>query len=231
MPAARTGGGRSGRRGRSRRRWSIWVLGLGLLALLLRVVAVQAYLVPSRAMEDTLLAGDYLLVETLSRGATVPFTRFRLPALGRIRAGDVVIFASPSDPQRYYAKRCVALPGQVVELRDKAVYVDGVRWSEPSHGKHVDPRILKSDQSPRDNLAPRTVPAEALFVLGDNRDNSRDSRHWGFLPEESVVGIATLIYWSCQPDLAPGSGWREILGRVRSLPSRIRWGRAGGWVR
>jgi signal peptidase I len=207
------------------------VLGVGLLVLLIRVVAVRAYLMPSRAMEDTLLAGDYLLVETLSRGATVPFTGWRLPALGRLRVGDVVVFASPGDPERCYAKRCVALPGQVVEVRDKAVYVDGVRWSEPPHGKHVDPRILKADQSPRDNLSPRTVPAEALFVLGDNRDNSRDSRHWGFLPEESVVGTAVLVYWSCQPDSTPGSGWRILLARLRSLPDRIRWGRAGHWVR
>ncbi len=222
----RAGRGRGGR-GAGRRRWVRWVLYLALVVAAVRVIAYRAYLVPSRAMEDTLLDGDYVLVETVSCGATVPFTHWRLPGLGRIRAGDVVVFLQPNDPQqRLYVKRCLALPGQTVEIRDKRVYVDGEPCAEPMGVKHTDGRVLPVTNGPRDNLGPRPVPAGSLFVMGDNRDNSRDSRHWGFLDEDRVVGTATRVYWSCLPDTAGGS-WTAVWSSLISLPGRIRWGRIG----
>lgn len=213
------------------REYALFVLGVVGLALLLRVFLVQAYLIPSRSMEDTLLVGDYLLVDKFTYGALVPFTRSRLPGLREPRPRDVLVFRYPLDPERIYIKRCIAVAGQVVEIRNKVMYVDGGRVIDPAYSKYVDARILPSARSPRDNYGPEKVPDGTLFVVGDNRDNSRDSRHWGFLPKEQVVGRALCVYWSCEPDYdAEQAGLSRALPRLVSLPQRIRWSRLGNWV-
>jgi signal peptidase I len=187
-------------------------------------------------MEDSLLLGECLLVEKLSFGPPLPFTDLRLPALDQPAPGDLLVFRYPADPRRTYLKRCVAVEGQQVEIRDKVVLVDGVRAPVPALAKNADPRIFAAGKSPRDHLASRRVPPGQLFVLGDNRDYSRDSRSWGFLPRDLVVGRALCVYWSCEGAEAldfselgalPGA----LYAQARSLPGRVRWQRLGTFVR
>lgn len=179
-------------------------------------------------MADTLLAGDLILVETLSGGVTIPLIGLRLPALGQPASGDVVVCRGLVDGEDSFASRCVAAAGQRVEVRDKVVYIDGERLPDPPFSKYLDARILPASRSRRDNLAVRTVPVGSLFVVGDNRDDSRDSRHWGYLPEDHVIGRPLAVYFSVAPpatDPAPGL-WQ----RLASLPGRIRWRRLGTGV-
>ena len=196
-------------------------------------LAIQGVRMPSRSMENTLLAGEHVLVEKVTFGIPIPYTRFRLPALRAPVGGDVILLRHPQDARRTYVKRCVAVSGQTVEMRDKAVYVDGSRVADPTHSKYLDPRIVPAWKSGRDNLSTRQVPPGFLFVMGDNRDNSRDSRHWGFLPVENVIGRVCSVYWSSTPS-PPGSGAGSRLGRLSiwavSLPERIRWSRIGADV-
>jgi len=202
------------------------------LALLVRTFFIQGFRIPSRSMEDTLLVGDCLLVDKFTYGAPVPFSRVRLPGLAAPRSGDVVVFRYPLDPERAYIKRCLAIAGQVVEIRDKVVYVDGYRVADPLFSKYVDARIFPGTRNPRDNYGPERVPVGAVFVVGDNRDNSRDSRHWGFLPANLVIGRALCVYWSCAPDYElKKAGMKALPGWVASLPQRIRWRRIGDLVR
>ena len=218
-----------------KRKYLWYLVGAALVALLVRTFLLQGFRVPSHSMEDSLLLGERLLVEKLSYGPPVPYTSLRLPALDEPAPGDLLVFRYPADPKRTYLKRCVAVAGQQVEIRDKVVLVDGVRVPVPALAKNVDPRVFAAGKLPRDNMAPRQVPLGQLFVLGDNRDYSRDSRAWGFLPRELVVGRALWVYWSCEAggaiDLNALSELPRVLfAQARSLPDRIRWRRLGTFV-
>ena len=169
--------------------------------------------VPSRSMENTLLAGELIFAERLSSGVSIPFTEWRLPGLGTPSVGDVLLVRHPHKRNRTYVKRCVALDGQSIGVRDKAVYVDGSRLADPPFSKYLDSAIHPEWKSTRDNLTSRRVPPGYLFVMGDNRDNSRDSRHWGLLPAENVVGTVVGVLWSSHPT------------------GGVRWGRLGTLVR
>jgi signal peptidase I len=164
-----------------------------VLFLIIRTLAFQAFRIPSPSMEDTLLIHDFLFISKLTYGPTLPFTHdsVRLPGLRKPRPGDVIVFKNPSNPKEDYIKRCVAVEGQTVEYRDKVLYVDGVMRDEP-FVKHIHNAILPR----RDNWGPVRVPPNSLFMMGDNRDNSQDSRYWGFLPMSLVKGKAELIYFS-----------------------------------
>lgn len=222
----RRGKGGGKQQGDRRRGTAMIVAGTILLALGLRVFAVQATRVPSRSMEDTLQAGDCLLVEKLTLGAKLPFIGWRLPALQPPEVGELLVFKYPLDPERTYIKRCLAVAGQVVEIRDKVVYVDGARQPDPPFSKYVDARIFPATIAKRDNYGPVEVPSGSIFVVGDNRDNSRDSRHWGVLPQDLVVGRVLCVYWSLTP-VAPGT---EGLDGLWDFLARIRWQRMGAWV-
>ena len=171
------------------------------LALVIRSTVVQAFYIPSGSMEDTLFVGDYLLANKFLYGAPleVPGMRrplFRLPALRDPRQGDIVIFRSKTQPDRDLIKRCVAVGGQVVEVKDKVLYVDGKRVPDAPESKYVDSNIYPGSRTSRDNFRPFRVPPDHFFMMGDNRDNSSDSRVFGAVPRELVKGKAMIIYWS-----------------------------------
>ena len=175
------------------------------LALFLRVSVVEAYRIPSASMEDTILVGDRLIVNKFIYGARLPILGWRIPPIREPRPGDVIVFRSPMEPGVNFIKRCVAVEGQTVEIQNKHVYVDGRPVALPPHGK-VDGRHRLPSM---DNLSPVIVPPGCLFVLGDNRDNSTDSRTWGFLERRNVLGKAMMVYWSWIPE-QEGAFWRKV---------------------
>ena len=159
-----------------------------LAALILRAWVVQAYRIPSTSMEDTLLAGDFVLVNKLAyRGEKTP------------NKGDVIVFAYPLNPDRDFVKRVIATAGQQVAMRDKKLFVDGREVPLPAGGKNVAQDTLSAIFSNRDNFGPVIVPQGNYFVLGDNRDDSEDSRFWGTVPDDHVKGKILWVYWSWAP--------------------------------
>jgi signal peptidase I len=174
------------------------ILTAVILTLFLRAFIVQAFRIPTGSMEDTLEVGDFLFVNKFLYGVRIPLTSWRLPAVREPRPGDVIVFKYPRDPSKDFIKRCVAIGGQTVEIRNRQVYVDGVRQQEP-FVKFSDLATLGGRGDPRDSFGPETVPPGYLFMLGDNRDNSSDSRYWGYLDRDLVEGKALFIYWSWDP--------------------------------
>jgi len=166
-----------------------------VLTLFVRAFVIQAFRIPTGSMMDTLLVGDFLFVNKFVYGAHVPFTDLHLPKVREPRPGDIIVFKYPGDLRRDFIKRCIAVGGQTVEIRNKVVYVDGVARDEP-YVIRTDPRIFPKELSPRDNMDPLYVPEGYLFMMGDNRDNSQDSRFWGPLDLNLVKGKAMILYWS-----------------------------------
>lgn len=164
-----------------------------VLALIVRALIIQSYHIPSESMEDTLLKGDFLFATKFIYGAKIPFIDSRLPAIRDPKQGDIVIFKFPGDKKTDYIKRCVALEGQLVEVRGKTLYVDGKAQEEP-YTKHIHKDIS------RRNFGPQKVPPGHIFVMGDNRDNSFDSRFWGPLDKKLLRGKALFIYFSVDYD-------------------------------
>lgn len=191
-----------------------------LLALVIRQFVVQAFRIPSGSMEDTLLVGDFLLANKFVYGPTIPFTDIRLPGIRKPRMGDVVIFKYPRDPKKDFIKRVIATEGQRVEVKDKVVYVDGEILPSPPKSKFTDRRVLSRGISYRDNYGPVTVPGDAFFVMGDNRDNSQDGRYWGFVPMKNLKGKAMILYWSWNRE-AP----------LWDVFHKVRWGRLAHLIR
>ena len=167
-----------------------------------RGVVAQAYQIPSGSMERTLLVGDFLYINKMLYGSEIDigfrgrrFFYHRFPAFRQPKPGDIIVFRYPPNPRQDFIKRCVAVAGQTVEIKDKVVYVDGVKRTEPfTH--HDDQRIYPRELSARDNFGPYVVPAGDIFMMGDNRDNSLDSRFWGPLPLANIKGKAMFLYWS-----------------------------------
>jgi signal peptidase I len=180
-----------------------------VFTLVLRTFVVQAFRIPSESMEETLLVGDFLFVNKLEYGPKVPFTRLRLPGWREPRHGDVIVFQWPQDPTKDFIKRCIATGGQTVKLEHKQVYVDGRRLVEP-YARHESRTEEPAGYTPRDNYSPPTVAPGELFMMGDNRDNSNDSRFWGTVPMDLVKGRALFIYFS-----TGGTRWWNGLFHVR----------------
>jgi signal peptidase I len=177
------------------REWVEAILWAVLLAMVIRTCVVQSFKIPSGSMEDTMLIGDYLLVNKFIYGIRVPFTDYRMHNVRAPERGDVIVFKYPVDPSKDFIKRVIGLPGDTIEIKDKQVYVNGTLYHNP-HEVHKDSQILPGGSSPRDNLGPIKVPADSYFVMGDNRDNSYDSRFWGFVKYSNLVGMAMIKYWS-----------------------------------
>lgn len=181
---------------RIRRDWIEPVLIALVLVFCIRAFIFQPFRIPSGSMEDTLLIGDQIIVLKCLYGVRLPFTDTPVLKLRDPRPGDVIVFKYPPDPAQDFIKRCIATGGQTVRIERKRLYVDGRPALFPAHAKFLDPAMLPAESAPRDDFGPVTVPAGMVFVLGDNRDNSNDSRFWGFVPLENVTGAAKLIYWS-----------------------------------
>ncbi|HEY3216266.1 MAG TPA: signal peptidase I [Candidatus Eisenbacteria bacterium] len=171
---------------------ALWALAL---TLFLRAFVIQAFRIPSESMRDTLLVGDFLFVNKFEYGPKIPFTHIRLPGLRPPHTRDVIVFQFPQDPSKDFIKRCIATGGQTVEVRNKQVLVEGKALQEP-YVIHTDPSVRPAGYDYRDNFGPQTVGPGELFMMGDNRDNSNDSRYWGTLDLDLVKGHAMFLYWS-----------------------------------
>ncbi|KAA3619281.1 MAG: signal peptidase I [Calditrichaeota bacterium] len=236
------------KRRKSKLREAIESLFVALLAvMILRSTVVQAYHVPTGSMKSTVLIGDFLLVNKFIYGArtpdSIPFLNYQLPhlvfpAFKDPEPGEIVVFKYPPEPTIDYVKRCIAVGGQTIELRDGDVFVDGKPEGEkiflrkeydPEEQRHVLFYQIKRENGPRyvirhyedhhksaENYGPKKIEPGHYFMMGDNRDNSSDSRYWGFVPRKNVVGEAMIIYWS----------WNKYLPLYKLL-QKVRWTRIG----
>jgi signal peptidase I len=159
-----------------------------VLALLTRATVVQAFRIPTSSMEDTLLVGDFLLVNKFVYGSKIPFTEVRLPKVRAPKRGDVIVFRHPTEGKDFI-KRCIGVAGDTIEVRNDVVYVNGSAQKEPY-------KILRGFGGEMSNFGPVVVPSGNLFMMGDNRHNSYDSRAWGPLPMQYVKGKAMVMYFS-----------------------------------
>lgn len=170
-----------------------------LLALFIRTFVVQAFKIPSGSMIPTLLVGDHILVNKFTYGIKNPFTGSTWVSMGEPQRHDIVVFKYPKNPSQDFIKRVIGVAGDRIEIIDKKVYVNGEIFIEP-HAVFLDKQILPDGMQPRDNFGPVTVPPDSLFVMGDNRDNSHDSRFWHFVDLKAVKGKAFMLYWSWDRD-------------------------------
>jgi signal peptidase I len=192
-----------------------------ILALFVRTFVVQAFKIPTGSMENNLLIGDHLLVNKFVFAPTATSLEETLLPIDPIRRGDIVVFKFPEDPERDFIKRVIGLPGDTLEVRNKKVFINGTPLDEPyvhfifppdENGSGSD----FSDPS-RPSYGPVTVPADSYFMMGDNRDNSEDSRYWGFMPRSYVKGKALFVYFSFgdgSGDLFRSIRWDRILHQI-----------------
>jgi signal peptidase I len=166
-----------------------------LIALFIRTFVVQAFKIPSGSMKPTLQIGDHILVNKFIFGVKIPYWNTTIIPLKLPQRDDIIVFKYPVDPNKDFIKRVIGVGGDLVESRDKQLYVNR-KLVNHDFGVHSDPRILSGENRPRDNFGPITVPENSLFVMGDNRDESFDSRFWGFVNLKAVSGKAFIIYWS-----------------------------------
>lgn len=166
-----------------------------VIAFFIRTFVIQAYKIPSGSMKPTLLIGDHILVSKFNYGIKLPLIRSTLIPFGTPKRGDIVVFIYPEDRSKDFIKRLVGVPGDTIEIRDKKILINGLPYRD-EHGVYVDHMIIPGSVQPRDNFGPVTVPEKKLFVMGDNRDESYDSRFWGMVDQRDVLGKALIIYWS-----------------------------------
>lgn len=170
-----------------------------ILALFIRAFVVQAYKIPSGSMKPTLLIGDHILVNKFIYGIKLPFTDRTLIHISEPKHGDVVVFKFPLDPKKDFIKRVIGTEGDKIQIINKHVYVNGKQLDD-HYVMHTSNQIMPASVGPRDNFGPITVPPHSLFVMGDNRDESYDSRFWKFVDLDELRGKAFIIYWSWDSD-------------------------------
>ena len=183
----------------------ILVLGLFLqsqIADFVRLNIARAYRIPSGSMVSTIAIGDHIFEDKITYHLRTPLRR------------EIVIFPYPEDEAKFFIKRIIGLPGEIIEIRDKMVYIDGEPLFEKSYTQHIDPATFDAQTNARDNLAPQVIPSDSYFVIGDNRDQSLDSRFFGVINEKEISGKAQVIYWS-SPNELPFSNIRwERIGHI-----------------
>jgi signal peptidase I len=207
-----------------------------ILALFVRTFVVQAFKIPTGSMENNLLIGDHLLVNKFVFGPTATALERALLPERPIRRGDVIVFKYPEDRERDFIKRVIGLPGETLEVKDKRVYINGkpidesyVHFLEPPQGSAAFSEVTSYDL--RERYGPVTIPSDKYFVMGDNRDNSQDSRYWGLLPKSDVKGKAVMIYWSYESDTEDymqtglGATVKDLFTVVTHFFTRTRWSR------
>jgi signal peptidase I len=183
-----------------------------LIALFVRAFIVQAFKIPSGSMEPTLLVGDHILVNKFIYGIIVPYTHIRLFPYERPKRGDVIVFIYPLNPSKDFVKRVIGTEGEKVQIIQNRIYVNDRLIEDPwGHFSHKWPAAYLQMM---ENFGPVVVPKDSFLVLGDNRENSDDSRFWGFVPLNDVLGKAFVIYFS----------WNQ---RAENLWDKVRWSRIG----
>lgn len=213
-----------------------------IVALFVRTFLFQPFQIPSPSMEDTLLVGDHILVNKFALAPlSHPIERLFLPQ-SDVGRGDVIVFRYPGDPQQDYVKRVIGLPGETVKIVNKVVFVERageegyIALLEP-YSNHKDPGSVPPGL---DNFGPVEIPAGHYFVMGDNRDNSLDSREWGFVPRANIIGRGLVIYWSFTTDTGDGAqaaarNGASDVGRMLSSAGAFfkgtRWERTGQLIR
>jgi signal peptidase I len=170
-----------------------------LIAVVVRTFVVQAFKIPSGSMIPTLLIGDHILVNKFIYGIKMPLLRKTIIPIADPKRGDIIVFEYPKDRSKDYIKRVIGISGDKIEIRNKVIFINGKKHPD-AFGIYNDTVVYPGSLQPRDNYGPVTVPAESLFVMGDNRDNSTDSRFWGFVDLKDVEGKAFIIYWSWNRD-------------------------------
>ena len=191
-----------------------------ILALFVRTFVVQAFKIPTGSMENNLLIGDHLLVNKFVFAPTATAVEDTLLPIDSIERGDILVFKYPEDPERDFIKRTIGLPGETIELRNKKVFINGTMLDEPYVQYLWTPSEEEGtfDFDVRMTYGPVTVPEGQYFMMGDNRDNSQDSRYWGFLPRDYIKGKALFVYFSFGDDA--GSNvfssvrWNRLLHQI-----------------
>ncbi|MBI5568863.1 MAG: signal peptidase I [Desulfomonile tiedjei] len=191
-----------------------------VIALIVRTLVIQAFKIPSSSMENTLLIGDHIFVNKFLYGYHIPFTKGRVLQFSTPKRGDIIVFVYPEDRSKDFIKRVIGLPGETVEIRNKRVLIDGKQLEE-GYVRYVDGLSEERMIPARDSHPPVKVPPDKLFVMGDNRDRSSDSRFWGFVDMDAVIGKAVIIYFSI--DWSRGVQWAEVW----RYPEVVRWNRIG----
>ncbi|HEY5765345.1 MAG TPA: signal peptidase I [Candidatus Deferrimicrobiaceae bacterium] len=217
------GRGDRARKGKAREYAEAFVVAL-LIALLVRTFVIQAFKIPSGSMETTLLVGDHIFVNKFLYGYHIPYTRGRVLQFSKPERRDIIVFVFPEDPKKDFIKRVIALPGDTVEIREKQLILNGMPQHEP-YTRFADGKTIDGFVRTRDNLPPMTVPRGKYFVMGDNRDRSYDSRFWGFVDEDAILGKALFIYFSI--DWGKGIQWYQVW----RYPELVRWNRIGDVLR
>ncbi len=188
-----------------------------LIAVVIRALVVQAYKIPSRSMVPTLLIGDHLLVNKFIYGIKIPVIRTTLVSVSNPERGDIIVFIYPNDRSKDYIKRVIGVAGDKIEIRNKNIFINDKLYKD-NFGIYSDSIVYPAMVQPRDNFGPVVVPKNCLFVMGDNRDESADSRFWGFVNLQDVEGKALLIYWS----------WNS---EEENLLKKVRWDRIGNLLK
>ena len=183
-----------------------------LLALFIRTFVVQAFKIPSGSMKETLQIGDHILVNKFIYGIKLPFVQKTIIPIKQPRKDDIIVFRYPENPKLDFIKRVVGVEGDIIEIRNKKLYVND-ELVDRKFAIHTDLQIIPAVYSKRDNFGPVMVPPDSLFVMGDNRDNSKDSRFWGFVNLKAIKGKAFMIYWS----------WNK--NNSQTLLNYVRWDR------
>lgn len=166
-----------------------------VIAFFIRTFIIQAFKIPSGSMKPTLQIGDHILVTKFSYGIKIPILRKLLISISDPKRNDIVVFIYPEDRSKDFVKRVIGIGGDTIEIKNKKIYLNGLPYND-GKGVYTDDMIIPGAAQPRDNFGPVTVPPESIFVMGDNRDQSYDSRFWGFVDKREVLGKALIIYWS-----------------------------------
>lgn len=186
-----------------------------IIALFIRTFLVQAFKIPSSSMEPTLLVGDHILVSKFIYGIRIPYIGKKFLMFHKPKRGDIIVFVYPKDTKKDFIKRVIATEGEEVQFKNRKIFINGMRIEDPWG---VYSPFIPSHFRLKDNYGPTVIPPHSLFVMGDNRDNSQDSRYWGFVDLSAVKGKAFIIYFSYHK-------------KAMNLLDKVRWNRFGKLLR